>query len=238
LLRFRSKRRQFRQNGLAPRRAPVQACAHPACGPPPQLKSAAMTKPSIYREVQSDVLSEDWGRLTRYTFDLRRRDGVWQRQTREVYDRGNAAVCLLYDPSHDCVLLTRQFRLPVLLNGGPESLIEAPAGLLEGADPAERMRAELLEETGYEARQLDFLFNAYMSPGSVTEFLACFLGTYDKDSPVGTGGGLIEEGEDIEVLHLPLTQAMEMIDTGEISDAKTIILLQKLWIQRGLSRFE
>lgn len=127
---------------------------------------------SVYRPISERVLADDWGRLTKYEYELQLRDGSWQRQTREAYDRGNGATCLLYNPASDNVLLTRQFRLPVLLNGGLESLIETPAGLLEGADPATRMRAELIEETGYEVSELTHLFDIYMSPGSVTEYLA------------------------------------------------------------------
>lgn len=191
-----------------------------------------MTEQQVCRFVSSNVLSEEWGKLTKYEFDFRRRSGEWQRQTREAYDRGNGATCLLFNPETRCVLLTRQFRLPVFLNGGLISLIETPAGLLEGAGAAERMRAELIEETGYEIDELVHLFDVYMSPGSVTEYLAFFQGTYSEQSRVSDGGGEFDEGEDIEVLHLPLQQALSMIVTGEIRDAKTIILLQRLAIEQ------
>ncbi|CUX66281.1 NUDIX domain-containing protein [Agrobacterium genomosp. 13] len=183
---------------------------------------------SVYRPISERVLADDWGRLTKYEYELRLRDGSWQRQTREAYDRGNGATCLLYNPANDHVLLTRQFRLPVLLNGGLKSLIETPAGLLEGAEPATRMRAELIEETGYEVSELTHLFDIYMSPGSVTEYLAFFHGEYAEKHKVGAGGGSAAEGEDIDVLEIALPEAMRMIDRGEIRDAKTIILLQHL----------
>lgn len=184
------------------------------------------------RPVSEQVLSEDWGTLTKYIYDYRRRSGEWQRQTREAYDRGNGATCLLHNPATDCVILTRQFRLPVYLNGGLDGLIETPAGLLDGADPAERMRAELVEETGFQIESLTHLFDIYMSPGSVTEYLAFFCGSYALDNQTGDGGGLIDEGEDIEVLHIPLPDAMQMIANGEIRDAKTVILIQHLMIER------
>jgi nudix-type nucleoside diphosphatase (YffH/AdpP family) len=186
---------------------------------------------SIYRPISERVLADDWGRLTKYEYELRLRDGSWQRQTREAYDRGNGATCLLYNPASDHVLLTRQFRLPVLLNGGLVSLIETPAGLLEGADPATRMRSELIEETGYEISDLTHLFDIYMSPGSVTEYLAFFYGEYAEKNKVGVGGGSAAEGEDIDVMEIALPEAMRMISRGDIRDAKTIILLQHLVIR-------
>lgn len=191
-----------------------------------------MSQTESYRPFKQTVLSADWGKVTKHEFDLKRRDGEWQRLTREIYDRGNGATCLLYNEATGCVLLTRQFRLPIFLNGGLTSLIEAPAGLLEGAEPAERMRAELIEETGYEIAALEHLFDLYSSPGSVTEYLAYFQGSYSDKEQVSDGGGVVEEGEDIEVMHVPLDDAMTMIDNGEIRDAKTVILLQRLMIQK------
>ncbi|MGF1475566.1 MAG: NUDIX domain-containing protein [Geminicoccaceae bacterium] len=191
-----------------------------------------MSEREIYRPVSATVLSDDWGVLTKYEYDLRRRSGEWQRQAREAYDRGNGATCLLHNRATDCVLLTRQFRLPVFLNGGLTSLIETPAGLLDGAAASERMRAELMEETGFEVTTLEHLFDVYMSPGSVTEYLSFFIGSYAEGRRRSEGGGDFEEGEDIEVLHIPLPEAMAMIETGEIRDAKTIILLQHLRIGR------
>ena len=180
------------------------------------------------RIVDATVLADDWGRLTRYDFDLRLRDGTWDRQRREVYDRGNGAVCLLHDPARGTVLLTRQFRLPSFVNGGISHLIEAPAGLLDGAAPADRIRHELVEETGFDVAALTHAFDLYMSPGSVSEYLAFFEGTYAPGDRVGDGGGSDDEGEDIEVLEVPLDEALAMIDRGEIRDAKTVILIQRL----------
>jgi nudix-type nucleoside diphosphatase (YffH/AdpP family) len=188
----------------------------------------------FFRSIEQSVLSENWGTLTKHTFALKRRDGTWQNQTREAYDRGNGAACLLYNRDQDTVLLVKQFRLPVMLNGHDGFLIEAPAGLLEGLDPAERMRAELEEETGYSVSTLTLVFDAFMSPGSVTEKLACFVGDYAAKDQVSEGGGHADEGEDIEVLHIPLDDALAMTATGEIADAKTIMLLQHLALNRDL----
>lgn len=190
-----------------------------------------MSESEIFRAISEEILSDDWGRLTKHEYELRRRSGEWQRQTREVYDRGNGATCLLHDPETECVVLTRQFRLPVFLNGGLASLVETPAGLLDGSEPEERMRAELIEETGFQVDTLAHLFDVYMSPGSVTEYLAFFKGTYRSSDRKAGGGGSYAEGEDIEVIEVPLHEAMMLIETGEIRDAKTIILLQNLAIE-------
>ncbi len=191
-----------------------------------------MSTPDYLKVSDSEVLSNSWGTLTRHRIEYRRRDGDWQEQVREVYEKGHGATCLLYDPERNCVLLTRQFRLPVWAAGRDPMLIEAPAGLLEGAHPEDRMRAELIEETGFEVSDLEHLFDAFSSPGSVTEYVAFFRGTYHLKDKVAEGGGKETEGEDIEVMHVPLDQALEMIRSGEIMDAKTIILLQELALRR------
>lgn len=180
------------------------------------------------RDLTSEVLSENWGRLSRYHYGYLRSDGMWQDQVREVYDRGHGAACLLHDPQADTVLLVRQFRLPMHVSGQEAFLIEVPAGLLDGAEPAVRMRAELIEETGYEVGALEHVADLVMSPGSVTEYLACFIGSYRRGDAVASGGGHEHEGEDIDVLHLPLPEALSMIGTGAIRDAKTCFLLQHL----------
>lgn len=184
-----------------------------------------------HRQQSVQRLSDFWGRLTKHVIEYKRRDGTWQRQVREVYDHGNGVACLLYDPATDCVLLTRQFRLPAFLNGGRSLMIEAPAGLLENVSALDQMRAELMEETGYQIAELDYLFDIYTSPGSLTESVSLFSGRYSTNDQLGRGGGIREEGEDIEVLHIPLSDALAMIETGEICDAKTVILLQRLHIE-------
>ncbi|MEE4015739.1 NUDIX domain-containing protein [Roseibium sp. FZY0029] len=191
-----------------------------------------MSTPDYLKVVESEVLADAWGTLTRHRIEYRRRDGAWQEQVREVYEKGHGATCLLYDPERNCVLLTRQFRLPIWAAGRDPMLIEAPAGLLEGAHPEDRMRAELMEETGFQVSELEHLFDAFMSPGSVTEYVAFFRGTYHLKDKVAAGGGKETEGEDIEVLHVPLDQALEMIRSGEIMDVKTIVLLQDLALRQ------
>jgi GDP-mannose pyrophosphatase NudK len=179
------------------------------------------------RLVDDQVLSDDWYLLRKVTFDYRRKDGTWQRQSREVYDRGNGAVILLYNTARHTVLLTRQFRMPAYVNGCEDGLlIEACAGLLDGEDAAACIRREAEEETGFRVRAPRQVFEAYMSPGSVTERLHFFVAEYEDRDRVSAGGGEVQEGEEIETLELPLDEAMQMIDSGAIQDGKTIMLLQ------------
>ncbi len=172
------------------------------------------------------LLSDDWSSLRKTTFDFRRRDGSWQTLTRETYDRGDGATILLYDPERRTVVLTRQFRYPAFVNGHDDLLIEAPGGLLDDAGPEDRIRAEAEEETGYRARDVVPVFEAYMSPGSVTEKLTFFVGRYGPADRVSAGGGSRAEGEDIEVIEITIDAALAMIGTGAIRDGKTIMLLQ------------
>jgi nudix-type nucleoside diphosphatase (YffH/AdpP family) len=178
------------------------------------------------RIVESRLLSDNWYVLKTTTFDFRRSDGSWQRQQRETYDRGNGAVVLLYQPDARRVVLTRQFRFPAYVNGHDGMLVEAAAGLLDDATPEERIRLEAEEETGYRIHDVRKVFEAFMSPGSVTEKLHFFIAEYDTSTKVGRGGGLEGEGEDIEVVEVEFDDALAMIDRGEIVDAKTIMLLQ------------
>jgi nudix-type nucleoside diphosphatase (YffH/AdpP family) len=178
------------------------------------------------RIIDTTVLSNDWYVLKKTTFDFRRRDGVWQRQSRETYDRGNGATILLFNRDRRTVVLTRQFRLPAFVNGHDGMIIEAAAGLLDDATPEERIRAEAEEETGYRVDNVQKVFEAYMSPGSVTEKLHFFIAEYDASTRVGHGGGVEAEGEDLEVIELTLDDALNAVRRGEIVDAKTIMLLQ------------
>lgn len=174
-----------------------------------------------------EVLSDNWYILRKATFDYLRNNGEWQTQSREVYDRGNGATILLYNLAQQTVVLTRQFRFPAFTNGLESGLlIETAAGLLDSASPEERIRLEVEEETGYQVQAIQKVFEAYMSPGSVTEKLYFYVAEYQPKDKLAAGGGLEIEGEDIEVLELPFKQALEMMKTGEIQDAKTIILLQ------------
>ncbi|EGD06192.1 NUDIX hydrolase [Burkholderia sp. TJI49] len=178
------------------------------------------------RIVDTTVLSDDWYVLKRVTFDFLRRDGTWQRLSRETYDRGNGATILLRNATTGDVLLTRQFRMPAFVNGHDGMLLEAAAGLLDDATPDARIRAEAEEETGYRVRGVRKVFEAFMSPGSVTEKLHFFVGEYDASLCTGDGGGVAEEGEDLEVVEMPLQAALDAVERGEIVDAKTIMLLQ------------
>lgn len=161
------------------------------------------------------ILADDWFVLKKTTFDYLRRDGTWQTQNRETYDRGNGAVILLYDRARRTVILTRQFRYPAFVNGCTELLIEAPAGLLDNVSPEERIRKEAEEETGYRVQHVRKVFEAFMSPGSVTEKLYFFAGEYTSSDRVSDGGGEAAEGEDIDVLELPFDEALAMIGSGE-----------------------
>jgi GDP-mannose pyrophosphatase NudK len=177
--------------------------------------------------VSEDVLSDNWYVLKKYTFDYEREDGKVERQSRESYDRGNGATILLYNTEKQTVLLTRQFRIPSYVNGNSTGmLIEACAGLLDKDNPEDCIIRETEEETGYKIRSVQKIYEAYMSPGSVTEILYYFIAEYSDDMKVSQGGGKEQEQENIEVLEIPFVQALEMMQNGEIKDAKTIILLQ------------
>jgi nudix-type nucleoside diphosphatase (YffH/AdpP family) len=193
----------------------------------------AATKDRV-RILDTTVLSNDWYVLKKTTFDFLRSDGVWQRQSRETYDRGNGATILLFNRERQTVVLTRQFRLPAFVNGHDGMMIEAAAGLLDNASPEERIRAEAEEETGYRVQNVQKVFEAYMSPGSVTEKLHFFVAEYDASARVGRGGGVEAEGEDLEVIELPLSEALQAVRCGDIVDAKTIMLLQFAALNRVL----
>ncbi|MFP5390092.1 MAG: NUDIX domain-containing protein [Gammaproteobacteria bacterium] len=183
------------------------------------------------RNVEEQVLSDDWYTLKKLSFEFKRRNGQWQKQTREVYDRGNGATILLHDPSRRTVLLTRQFRMPAFLNGDSGYVIETAAGMLDDASPEERIRAEVEEETGYQVSAVTKVFDLFMSPGAVTERVHFFTGVYQPGQRTGAGGGLEEEGEDIEVLELSYEDALAKVASGEIRDGKTVLLLQYLQLK-------
>ncbi|MGQ5524980.1 GDP-mannose pyrophosphatase NudK [Chitinimonas sp. PSY-7] len=177
--------------------------------------------------LESHFLSDNWYLLHKHIYSRQQSDGKVVTQTREVYDRGNGAAILLYNRQRGTVVLTRQFRLPTFLNGNPDGLlIEACAGLLDNDAPEDCIRREVMEETGYQVGAVQKVFEAYMSPGSVTEILHFFVAEYDHAGKVGAGGGVPHEGEDIEVLEMPFVQALAAIRSGEIRDGKTIMLLQ------------
>lgn len=179
------------------------------------------------KNIEKKLLSDNWYILNKYTFDYQRPSGQWQRQEREVYDRGNGSTILLYNTEKSSVILTRQFRLPTFLNGNNDGLlVETCAGLLEEDSAEACIIKEVKEETGYKIDKVRKIFESYMSPGAVTEILYFFVGQYFDSMKVSAGGGLEHEQEDIEVLEMDFNKAYTMIESGEIKDGKTIMLLQ------------
>ena len=185
-----------------------------------------MTRHKI-KDVKKELLSDNWYVLNKYTYDYQKEDGSWETQEREAYDRGNGATILLYNRKKGTVILTRQFRMTTYVNGNEDGmLIEACAGLLDNDSPEEAIRRETAEETGYQIGEVRKIFDCYMSPGSVTEIVHFFLAEYEDRMKVGEGGGAEHETENIEVLEYRFEDALKMISTGAIRDAKTIMLLQ------------
>lgn len=178
-----------------------------------------------------EVLSDDWAKLTKTTFDYQRNDGRWETQVRQTYDRGDGAVILPFDRERSTVLLVRQFRYPAFVSGHPDPLIEACAGLLDDNDPETAIRKEAEEELGYRLDNVRRLYAPFMSPGSVTERLTFFTASYTPADRISDGGGAADEGEDIEVLEITLDEAMAQVRDGTIIDAKTIMLIQHLRLE-------
>lgn len=184
---------------------------------------------------KTEILSDNWYTLRKITYDYLKKDGSWQTQSREAYDRGNGATILLYNTDLKSVILTRQFRLPSFINGNDTGmLIESCAGLLDKDNAEDCIKRETEEETGYKISTVKKIFEAYMSPGSVTEILYFFIAEYSNNMKVNEGGGVVHEQEDIEVLEIPFDKALQMIDTGDIKDGKTIMLLQHLRLKNLL----
>jgi len=177
--------------------------------------------------LKTEVLSDNWYILRKITYEYVKKDGTRLTQTREVYDRGNGATILLYNREQKTVILTRQFRLPTFVNGNDSGmLIETCAGLLDEDNPEDCIKRETEEETGYQVSEVRKVFEVYMSPGAVTEIIHFFIAEYAKEMKVNEGGGAEHEEENIEVLEINIEQAMQMMETGEIKDGKTIMLLQ------------
>lgn len=185
-----------------------------------------MKNPTIKIQ-KTELLSDNWYILNKVTFDYQKKDDSWITQKREVYDRGNGAAILLYNKQQKTVILTRQFRLPTYLNGNDSGMmIEVCAGLLDEDNPEQCIIRETEEETGYRLTKVTKIMQTYMSPGAVTEILYLFVGAYDESMKVSEGGGVAHEQENIDVLEMPYEEAYAMIATGQIQDAKTIMLLQ------------
>lgn len=180
------------------------------------------------RILKTEILSDNWYTLKKITFDFQKKNGSWVNQNREAYDRGNGATILLYNKELKTVILTKQFRLPTYINGNEDGmLIETCAGLLDADNAEDAIRRETEEETGFTLKDVKKVYEAYMSPGSVTEILFFFIAEYSRDMKTSAGGG-VGDHEDIEVLELPFDKAYNMISTGEIKDGKTIMLLQHM----------
>lgn len=185
------------------------------------------------RNIKKELLSNNWYTLNKFTFDYQKEDGSWETQIREAYDRGNGAAILLYNKDKGTVILTRQFRMPTYVNGNKDGMmIEVCAGLLDGDHPEDCIKKEVEEETGYKIENVQKVFEAYMSPGAVTEILHFFIGEYTADMKISEGGGAEDESENIEVLEMDFIEALELIQTGEIRDSKTIMLLQYAQINK------
>ena len=189
------------------------------------------------RNLKTEVLSDNWYTLRKVTFDYLKKDGTWEIQSREAYDRGNGATILLYNKEKSTVILTRQFRMPTYVNGNESGmLIESCAGLLDEDNAEDCIKRETEEETGYQISSVEKIFEAYMSPGSVTEIVHFFIAKYSKSMKIGEGGGADDEQEEIEVLELKFDEAIQMMENGEIKDGKTIMLLQYVQVKGIFSR--
>jgi GDP-mannose pyrophosphatase NudK len=176
---------------------------------------------------ETKILSDNWYILKKVTFDYLKNNGNWQSQSRETYDRGNGAAILLFNKATKNVILVKQFRVPTYLNGNTDGqLIEVCAGLLDNQQPEACIINEVAEETGYIIKKATKVFEAYSSPGAVTEILHYFIAEYSQNDKITEGGGLEHEEEDIEVMEIPFKKALKMMETGEIKDAKTMLLLQ------------
>jgi nudix-type nucleoside diphosphatase (YffH/AdpP family) len=188
---------------------------------------------SYIKNIRKDLLSDNWYTLNKFTFDFKLKNGNWVTQVREAYDRGNGAAILLYNKEKQTVILTKQFRMPTYVNGNDDGfMIEVCAGLLDDDNPEDCIKKEVEEETGYKVSNVKKVMEVYSSPGSVTEVLHYFIAEYSEDMKVSDGGGLASENEDIEVLEMPFSEALQLIDNGQIKDAKSIILLQYAQINR------
>ncbi|MCL6218293.1 NUDIX domain-containing protein [Zunongwangia pacifica] len=183
--------------------------------------------------LKKKVLSKEWATLNEYTYSFKRNDGTTQIQNREVYDKGDGSAIILYNKETHKIILTRQFRIPTYVNGNNDGyMIEACAGLLDGLTPEECVVKETEEETGYKIETPKRLFHSYMVAGAVTEIIYFFIAPYNESMKIAKGGGLKDEGEEIEILEFDFDEAYKMIFTGQIIDAKTIMLLQHMKIEK------
>lgn len=187
------------------------------------------------KNIKTEVLSDNWSLLNKITFDYLRNDGTWQTQIRESYNRGNGATVFMYNKETQNIILIRQFRIPSYLNGNESGLlIETCAGMLDADDPETCIKKEIFEETGYKIEKVTKVFEAFMTPGAVTESIHYFIAEYNDKMKSTLGGGLHTEQEDIEVLEMPFTKAIQLLNEGTIKDAKTMLLIQYAQIHKLL----
>ena len=178
----------------------------------------------------AELVYSGWAKLTRYKVDIEKHDGSIVNAVREVHDHGHGAAVLPFDATRGTVLLVRQFRLPPYLAGTNGMMIEACAGLLDGDEPETCVIREAEEELGYRIRGLKPCGRIWGSPGAISESIWLFLAEYSAADRIGKGGGKHGEDEDIEVLEMSFDDAMRLVSGNDIADAKTIILLQHLWM--------
>jgi nudix-type nucleoside diphosphatase (YffH/AdpP family) len=201
--------------------------------PPEEVKKTMMN--TRVKNLKKEILSNNWATLSKVTYEYLNSKGVWNKQVRESYDRGDGATILLFDPHRKTVILTSQFRLPTFMNKNESGLlIEAIAGKVDDDSPEDCVIRESEEEAGFHIKKITKIFESYMSPGSVTEILHFFIAEYDQSMKVSEGGGLASEQEDIEVLEIPLDKAFGWIEKGILKDGKTIMLLQHLKLRELL----
>ncbi|WP_455170187.1 NUDIX domain-containing protein [Aegicerativicinus sediminis] len=187
------------------------------------------------KDLSQKILSDRVYKLYEVTFGYQLQSGEWVEKNREVFDRGNGATVLLYNKDKGTIILNYQFRVPTLLNGNESGfMIEAPAGVIEEKDSTveESMIREIEEETGYRVESVKKVMELFMTPAAVTEKIYYFIAPYTDDMKVSEGGGVAEEHEDIKVLEMPFSDAVSKIESGEIIDAKSVILLQYAQIQK------
>ena len=172
------------------------------------------------------ILSDNHFILKRYEFEYMRKDGTKQLQMREVYDCGDAVAALIYNREKQTVILVKQFRMPCFVNGNLDALLEVPAGLLDGMEPSKRIIEELKEETGYQVENLEKIYEGFACPGALTQKVHFFVGEYQDKDKTSLGGGIVDEGEEIEILEMSFSKALELLKNNQIQDMKTIMLLQ------------
>ncbi|MFV0540756.1 MAG: NUDIX domain-containing protein [Aestuariibaculum sp.] len=179
------------------------------------------------KNIKKEILSDNYYILNKLTYQYLTSGGEWVNQMREVYDRGDGAGILLYNKQKQTVILIKQFRMPTFANDNESGfLLEICAGMLDKDNPEACVIRETEEEVGYRLKEVKKVYEAYSSPGVMTEKMYFFIGEYTDKMKVSEGGGLESETEDIEVIEMPFSEAINLLHTGKINDTRTIVLLQ------------